>query len=231
MIEINLLPGARKKKKGSSSSASLNLGAVFGDLASTLKDPWLAVAIGGIVIGVAASAAMYVLQGRETAALAEQQRVAVQDSTRYAAVLAQRSLAESQRDSILRQIAIISAIDGDRYIWPHVMDEISRALPTYTWLRSVSQTTSSAPISPEAAAAGEAPGLGLRLVAYTVDIQAVTIYMKNLEASPFLENVTLGLSDKAVTDGKEVTQFTLDMQYSKPDGSAIRTVPLSIAVR
>lgn len=230
MIEINLLPGARKKK-GSSKSASLNLGAVFGDLASKLKDPWLAIAIVGVVIGLSASGAMYLLQGREAAALEEQQRVAVQDSTRYAAVLAQRSAAESQRDSIMRQIAVISAIDGDRFIWPHVMDEVARALPTYTWLRSVSQTSSSAPISPEAAAAGDAPRLGLRIVAYTVDIQAVTIYMKNLEASPFLENVTLGVSDKALTDGKEVTQFTLDMQYSKPDGSAIRTVPLSIAVR
>jgi Tfp pilus assembly protein PilN len=230
MIEINLLPGARKKK-GSSKSASLNLGAVFGDLASKLKDPWLAIAIVGVVVGLSASGVMYVWQGREAAALEEQQRVAVQDSTRYAAVLAQRSAAESQRDSIMRQIAVISAIDGDRFIWPHVMDEVARALPTYTWLRSVSQTSSAAPISPEAAAAGNAPRLGLRLVAYTVDIQAVTIYMKNLEASPFLENVTLGVSDKAMTDGKEVTQFTLDMQYSKPDGSAIRTVPLSIAVR
>jgi Tfp pilus assembly protein PilN len=230
MIEINLLPGARKKK-GSSKSASLNLGAAFGDFASKLKDPWLAIAIGGVVIGLAASGGMYVLQSRESATLEEQQRVAVQDSTRYAAVLAQRSAAESQRDSILRQIAVISAIDGDRFIWPHVMDEVSRALPTYTWLRSLIQTSSSAPISPEAAAAGSAPRLGLRLVAYTVDIQAVTIYMKNLEASPFLENVTLGVSDKAMTDGKEVTQFTLDMQYTKPDGSLIRTVPLSIAVR
>lgn len=230
MIEINLLPGARKKKR-SSSSASLNLGAVFGELASRLKDPWLAIAVIGVVIGLASSGAMYVLQGREAAALEEQQRVAVQDSTRYAAVLAQRGAAESQRDSILRQIAVISAIDGDRFIWPHVMDELSAALPTYTWLRSVSQTSASAPISPEAAAAGETPRLGLRLIAYTVDIQAVTIFMKNLEASPFLENVTLGVSEQAVTDGKEVTQFTLDMQYSKPDGSVIRTVPLSIAVR
>lgn len=230
MIEINLLPGARKKK-GSSKSASLNLGAVFGDLASRLKDPWLAIAIVGVVIGLSASGAMYVAQDREAATLEEQQRVAVQDSTRYAAVLAQRSAAESQRDSILRQIAVISVIDGDRFIWPHVMDEVARALPTYTWLRSVLQTSAAAPISPEAAAAGNAPRLGLRIVAYTVDIQAVTIYMKNLEASPFLENVTLGVSEQAVTDGKEVTQFTLDMQYSKPDGSAIRTVPLSIAVR
>jgi hypothetical protein len=34
-----------------------------------------------------------------------------------------------------------------------------------------------------------------------------------------------------VTDVKEVTQFQIDMQYSKPDPSVIRTVPLSISVR
>jgi Tfp pilus assembly protein PilN len=209
----------------------VNVGALFADLGSRLKDPWLAVAVGGVAIGVAVTALMFVFQGRQEAALEEQQRIAVQDSTRYSAVLAQRTAAEAQRDSILRQIAIISAIDGDRFVWPHVMDEVSRALPTYTWLRSLSQSSSSAPISPEAAAAGEVAPLAIRLVAYTVDQQAVTIFMKQLEASPFLQNVTLGVSEQAVTDGKEVTQFQLDMQYQKPDASVIRTVPLSIAVR
>jgi Tfp pilus assembly protein PilN len=230
MIEINLLPGARKKSR-STKGASVNVGALFAGVGSSLKDPWLAVAVGGVAIGVAVTALMYVFQGREQSALEEQQRIAVQDSTRYAAVLAQRSAAEAQRDSILRQIVIISAIDGDRFVWPHVMDEVARALPTYTWLRSLAQSSASTPISPEAVAAGEVPPLTIRLVAYTVDQQAVTIFMKQLEASPFLKNVTLGVSEQAVTDGKEVTQFQLDMQYMKPDASVIRTVPLSIAVR
>lgn len=230
MIEINLLPGARKKTR-STKGASVNVGALFAGVGSRLKDPWLAVAVGGVVIGVAVTALMFVLQGREQSTLEEQQRIATQDSTRFAAVLAQRNAAEAQRDSILRQIVIISAIDGDRFVWPHVMDEVARALPTYTWLRSLAQSSASTPISPEAVAAGEVPPLTIRLVAYTVDQQAVTIFMKQLEASPFLKNVTLGVSEQAVTDGKEVTQFQLDMEYSKPDASVIRTVPLSIAVR
>ena len=156
---------------------------------------------------------------------------AVQDSTQFAAVLAQRDAAQAQRDSILRQIAVISAIDGDRFLWPHVMDEIARALPTYTWLRSVAQTSASAPVSPEVVAAGTEPRVTIRVIAYTVDVQAVTIFMKQLEASPFLENVTLGVSEQAVTDGKPVTQFQLDMHFQKPELSVIRTVPLSIAVR
>lgn len=230
MIEINLLPGARKKKS-SSGGSSLNVGAALSDLASRLKDPWLIIAVVGVVLGLASAGAMWFVQGRQQATLEEQQRIAVQDSTRYAAVLAQRSAAEAQRDSILRQIAVISALDGDRFTWPHVMDEVARALPTYTWLRTVTQSSSTAPITPEQVAAGEAPRLSIRVVAYTVDIQAVTIYMKQLEASPFFENVILGSTEVAVTDGKEVTQFQVSMTYTKPDSSAIRTVPLSLAVR
>lgn len=230
MIEINLLPGARKKSR-SSRTASLNLGAILAELSARFRDPWLVIAIAGVVIGLAGVGGQFWFQKRTAAALEQQQQVAVQDSSRYAAVLSQRRAAESQRDSILRQIAVIRAIDGDRFVWPHILDELSRALPTYTWLSSVLQSSSAAPVTPEAAAAGTAPSLGVRVIAYTVDIQAVTIYMKQLEASPFFENVILGSTEVAVTDGKEVTQFQVSMTYTKPDSSAIRTVPLSLAVR
>jgi len=230
MIEINLLPGARKKTR-SSRTASVNIGAILSDLSARFKDPWLIIAIAGVVIGLAGVGGQYFYQARTKTTLDAQQRVAVQDSARYAAVLAQRRSAESQRDSILRQIAVIRAIDGDRFVWPHIMDELARALPTYTWLSSVVQSTSAAAITPEQAAAGVAPRLGVRVIAYTADIQAVTIFMRQLEASPFFENIVLGTTELAVTDGKEVTQFQVTLTYSKPDSTAIRTVPLSIAVR
>lgn len=230
MIEINLLPGARKKSR-SSRTASLNIGAILGELSARFKDPWLIIAIVGVVLGLAGVGGQFFLQKRTTAALEEQQRIAVQDSARYAAVLSQRRAAESQRDSILRQIAVIRAIDGDRFVWPHILDELARALPTYTWLSSVVQSSSAAAVTPEQAAAGAAPRLNIRIVAYTADIQAVTIFARQLEASPFFNNIVIGGTDLAVTDGKEVTQFTVTMSYTKPDTSAIRTVPLSIAVR
>jgi Tfp pilus assembly protein PilN len=230
MIEINLLPGARKKK-GASKGASVNVGAILEQLRGRFQDPWLLIAIGGVVLGGAITGLMWFTQSSQTAELAERERIAVQDSTRYAAVLAQRSVAEAQRDSLLRQIAVISAIDGDRFVWAHVLDEVARALPTYTWLRSVQQSNTVAPQSPEAVAAGNGPQTNIRVNAYTVDLQAVTIFMKNLEASPFLQNVTISSSESVQLQGKDVYQFQLDVQYQKPDSSAIRTVPLSIAVR
>ena len=230
MIEINLLPGARKKAK-SSGGSKVDVRALAASLGERFKDPWLGVAVGGAAVGLLAVGAMWFLQGREEADLLERERVAVQDSTRFEGVVRATRQAEAQRDSIMRQMAIIAAIDGERYVWPHVMDEISRALPTYTWLRSVTQSNAATAVSPEAVAAGTAPRLSVRVVGLTVDLQALTVFMKNLEASDFIENVVPASSQLTSVEGKQVTEFTLDMVYSKPPASAVRTVPMTIAVR
>ncbi len=70
-----------------------------------------------------------------------------------------------------------------------------------------------------------------RLVGNTVDIQALTRFMKLLEASPFIQNVQLAKSEIAMVDGKEVTEFVLDAQYERPDSSMIVTAPVSLSVR
>ena len=75
------------------------------------------------------------------------------------------------------------------------------------------------------------PRVHLKIVGNTVDIQALTRFMKLLEASPFMENVQLEKSSIVLIDGKEVTEFTLTASYQEPDPSAIKTVPVSLAVR
>ena len=248
MIEINLLPGARKKAR--SRGPSLNIGEAFRNLAQRIRDPWLISAVSGVAIGLVAIGVMWTWQGRRESGLTEREQRAVQDSTRYASVIAERGSAEAQRDSVLRQIAVITTIDGTRLIWPHVLDEISRALPPYLWLQSIAQTSAVSLESPEVqagvgkpekkgrkdAAKGVMPPsdevvLALQLTGSTVDIQALTHFMKALEASPFLRNVQLVTSDAVVRQGKEATEFRLDMQYQKPDASALRTVPFTVSVR
>jgi Tfp pilus assembly protein PilN len=246
MIEINLLPGARKKTR--SRGPSFNIGDVLKDLQSRVRDPWMISAVAGVVVGLVAIGAMWTLQSRRESSLIEREQKAVQDSTRYASVIAERAKAEAQRDSVQRQIAVISAIDGTRLVWPHVLDEISRAMPPYVWLRSVTQTSAVSNESPEvqagvskaapkkgparpAAQQGDENVLALQIVGNTVDIQALTRFMKALEASPFLQNVTLVRSDVVMQQGKEATEFRLDMQYEKPDPSVLRTVPFTVSVR
>jgi Tfp pilus assembly protein PilN len=245
MIEINLLPGSRKKSRRT--GPSLDLPGVLRDLGSRVRDPWLISAVAGVTVGVAAIVLMWSLQGHKESDLTEREQKAVQDSTRYASVIAERGHAEAQRDSVKKQIAVITTIDGTRLIWPHVLDEISRAMPPYVWLRAVTQTSAVSNDSPEVQAgvappsakkkdarpvpAGDENVLALQVTGNTVDIQALTRFIRALEASPFLQNVQLVRSDVVMQQGKEATEFRLDMQYQKPDASALRTVPFSVSVR
>ena len=71
----------------------------------------------------------------------------------------------------------------------------------------------------------------MRLVGHTVDIQALTRFMKDLDASPFLTNVQLDKSELALDQGKEVTQFQLTVGYRRPDTTVVRRVPLNLSDR
>jgi Tfp pilus assembly protein PilN len=250
MIEINLLPGAgRKARKGA--GPKLDIGAAFTSIRDRIRDPFLIGAIASGVIGVAVVAFMWVSQTTRETKLDETLQKAVQDSTRYSSVLREREMAEAKRDTIVRSLNMLRAIDDDRYIWPHVMDEVSRALPPYTWLVSLGFSgtaqaqTAITTIAPAADTASKSrrskhkpvatvivrDTVRLRLVGNTVDIQALTRFMKALEVSPFLEQVQLAKSERANDNGKEVTQFQLDMLYTRPSPTEVRRVPLAVSVR
>jgi len=248
MIEINLLPGSGKKAKKSGGGAKLNIGASLGSLRGKVRDPWLLSAIGCGVIAFLATGGLYTTQNARQARLDKDLENAVQDSTRYATVLRERETVEAKRDTVLRSLNMIRAIDDDRYIWPHVMDEVSNALPPYTWVVSLGFTgvgQATAPVRTIIPVLNEGvigrkhkiateivkDTVKVRLVGNTVDIQALTRFMKQLETSPFLENVQLMSSQRATDNGKEVTQFQLDMLYTRPSAQSVRRVPLAVSVR
>jgi len=237
MIEINLSPGASRKSKGR--GAGFSLSGAFGDAKSSIKEPFMIVAIVSVLGAAAGIGGLHITQAAMAAELATREEQAVADSTRFAGVLRQRRAAEAKRDSVQHQLEVIKSIDSDRFVWPHVMDEISRALPPYTWVKSLAVATpqmapggSAAPADTTKPAAPITPELmKFRLVGNTVDIQALTRFMKLLEASPFIQGVQLARSEMAMVDGKEVTEFTLEAQYERPDSSMLVTVPVSLSVR
>jgi Tfp pilus assembly protein PilN len=250
MIEINLLPGARRKaRKGGGSK--VDFAASFAAMRERIREPWLIGSVAVTSVALIAVGVLYFQQTRTESQLDDKLQKAVQDSTRYASVLKEHDKAEARRDTVLRSLNLIRAIDDDRYIWAHVMDEVSKALPPYTWLVSLGFTglgQAQAPIATIAAAAPDTSAGGrkkrraintviprdtvrVRLVGNTVDIQALTRFIRQLEASPFLEQIQLAKSERAVDNGKEITQFQLDMMYSRPDPSMMKRVPLAVSVR
>ena len=242
MIEINLLPGSGKKGKAKGGGGGADIGAAFRGFASKVTDPFLLGAVGSGVLAAAAIGALYTQQLTRQKSLEDKERRAVKDSIQYAVVVKSIRKAQAQRDSVVRQLNIIKVIDNNRFVWPHVMDEVSRALPPYTWLTSLQQTNVSA--APDASApaarhkkgenadsAAAAQPVQLQIVGNTVDIQALTRFMKALEASPFLENVTLVKTTVIPVEGKEVTEFQLTGTYQQPDSALVKRVPISLSVR
>lgn len=250
MIEINLLPGAGRKK--AARAKSVDFGAMAAGISGRLRDRFLIGSIAATVVCAAGVGLLYMLQTTRESTLLERREVSLRDSTRYANFLKDRYRAESTRDTLLRQVNVIRSIDEDRYVWPHVLDEISRALPQYTWLTAVSftgtpQGSNNVVVTPKtgedtsAAKKRKAPKrmdttipkdvISIRISGRTVDIQAVTRFMKDLEASPYLSNVQLDKSELAVEQGKEVAQFQLTVGYTRPDSLMLHRVPLTLSVR
>jgi Tfp pilus assembly protein PilN len=249
MLEINLLPGGARKK-GASGGSSLDFAAMLAGLNSRLGDKVLIGCIAVMVIAAGTGAYLYYRQTNDRTVAEERLTKAIEDSARYAKVVASRNIAEAKRDTLLRQVNLIRAIDDDRYIWPHIMDEISRALPDYTWITNLTYSGGAAgannvvasppPPKPDpldtSKVKKKAPGLttaiprdpvSLRLTGRTVDIQAMTRFMKQLEDSPFLANIvnerTTPSADRSQGD---YWQFQLVISYTRPDSTAVRRLPL-----
>ncbi|MEP6905406.1 MAG: PilN domain-containing protein [Gemmatimonadales bacterium] len=255
MIKVNLLPGAGGKSDGGS---DFNLGALLHSATAGIRDKFMIGAVATVSVVTVSVALLYMGQAAKERGLVERERKAVEDSTRFKVVLAAKAKAEATRDSLYQQVAIIKSIDASRYLWPHLLDEISNSLPQYTWLTSVTQTsappssvaTDSATAAKAALAKNGGPAKPLdprtrkihadsvlaaasrstkfRIIGHTVDIQALTLFMKTLEASPFIQNVTLTRSDMVTSEGKEVTEFSLEAESQVPPPFLIKSVSLAV---
>ncbi len=211
MIEVNLLPGGAKRR--SSRAFSFSMPSFGGGGGGGGLDLWM---IGAVFAWILALG--YILnEYRGTTGEMEELQVAieqaVQDSSRFSLQSERIEELRSRRDSINRRIAVIQQIDQGRYIWAHVMDEVSRALPDYTWLIGISAT------SPE-----PEPGVFIEGLAGTPF--AVALFVSNLEASPFFRRVELDGSTAVTEGGETVQQFAIELLYEQPPFDELDSEPL-----
>ena len=242
MITVNLRPDLKRKRARSPFKGVME--GVRG-LGGSVKDPlllatavcWLAVLgwLGYVVIGTT----------RELNALEPQLEATRSEHKRFKAFLAEKRHQETIRDSLVAQIGVIRTVDGDRYVWAHLMDEVTKAIPAYTWLVDMGNAApAAAPASastPASAAATKSdstkpapfvsPVVVFDVNGRTVDIQAYTRFLRQLEASPWITDVTPVSAQTVVEKERPVTAFTIRATYRQADSAYIRTVPLSESVR
>jgi Tfp pilus assembly protein PilN len=213
MIEINLLPGSTKRASGRSMPrlggrnplAALRLPSVGRSLVTV---------VGAWTLALAAVGWMYFSTTSRAAALNIELEAALRDSTRYALQRAQGDSLAAQEAIIAQKLQLIQAIDSRRYVWPHILDEVSAALPAYVWLLSLSGS------------AAEATHPQVRMTGMAGTTFALTHFMEQLEASPFLQSVRLISSEQQRVDNRTVHTFALEMTYAEPPPEAIQTTPL-----
>ena len=237
MIEINLLPG--KKKKAAGAGMSFSMPDIKG-LIAQVKDPWLIGAIVAWVIVGGGGAALFITERARLAAAESRLENVKTEKRRYDIVIAQKRQAEKVRDSLLYQINVIRDIDADRYIWPHVLDQATKALPPYTWITRVQSVSAivapgqgqpaNQPVTVEEDSAGVST-VRVSIDGRTVDIQAYTTFLRQLAASPWFTDVTPASSQTVIEADRPVTAFNVTVRYRIADSVYIRTVPLVQAVR
>ena len=250
MIEINLLPSGTARRPAARRERSGGM-----SLPGSGADPRVAGLAGAALLVVVLGAFGWWRQSTHAAELGAQIERERADSLRLARTIALMKSMESRRDTIEQKMAVIRSVDGRRYQWPHLMDEISRAVPPYTWLTRVAAAAGSAsgprpgapPVpapAPPAPAAGDTSkkgGTGGAVAAalpppppppsFSVEgsaatTQALTRFMKNLEGSAFIRDVALVTSETTETQGRSYLKFTLEARWEQPDSTLVETVPV-----
>ncbi len=213
MIEVNLLPGG-KKRTGKGGGFKLGLP----DLKAMPADPFI---IGAVIVGIASAGLTgwwYTDLNNRNTELAVALEDAIQDSTDFHDLIENNSTLQARQDSVAQKVEIIQEIDAGRYVWPHVLDEVARALPDFLWITALQQVS-----------VGD-------FVEFRIDGRAgnniaVTTFMAALEASPFVRGVRLISSEQALEalpggDDQLVIVFTLEAAYEQPAFELLETVPL-----
>ncbi len=212
MIEVNLIPGGRKRQSRKR-SVSFSGPSIKG----FPSDRWVQAAIVAVVLALGAAGYFWFsLRGdKEDVAVALES--AVQDSARFADLIERTNGLRARRDSIVQRVGVIQEIDQGRYIWPHVLDQVARALPDYTWLTEVSQISAS-------------PDLRVKVEGRAGNNLALTVFMDQLEASEYFRGIKLISSEQApqTIDGSQqvVYAFELQMSFVQPALDSLNSVPL-----
>lgn len=209
MIEINLVPGAAKRRRRGGGGVGLpgKLKGVklpeFDRLMAFTVVMWLVVP--------ALTLWMFLQQRGDRDELQAQYEAMQLDSANLASVYAQVAELDTIRRLVAERVAVIEEIDQARYNWPHIMEEVYRAIPDFLWLDNLRDVPLGAdPMQPSFSIAGKA-----------ANPYAVSDFMVNLEASPFIKDVRYTTLEQTEDNGKQVYAFVVDGTWENPPPDVI----------
>lgn len=216
MINVNLHPEGQKARRKSRPGSGLKLPSFdlggWGGLDALRGDPWRTAMIISFIVVPVGVLAMWFTQRAQASDLESRLETALADSTRLADLRALSDSLLARQNEIRERISLIERLDGDRFVWPHLMDQISEALPTGAWITSMEKR-------------GALPDLSVELQAVAATPMTITEFARALEASRHIARVRIVRSQRQTTGGREGHAFTLMIHYSQP-AEPVETAPL-----
>lgn len=214
MIEVNLHPSAEKKgrgRKGGFSGIDFEMPEFggFSPVETFRSEPWKAACLIVLVVVPLLAGFLWFRQSSRAGDLETRLEEARQDSVRLADLRELSDSLTARRQEIRDRVELVRGLDDNRFVWPHLLDEVARALPQQAWLRGLKQR-------------GELPDLQMQIMGTASRPLIITEFVRNLEGSPFVGDVQIVGSNRQMSDGVSTQSFVLEVTYSPPPESAVR---------
>jgi type IV pilus assembly protein PilN len=120
-----------------------------------------------------------------------------------------RDIAEIRRlkeqiDAMLSRKQVIESLQSTRAETVHLFNELAQSMPDGVYLKSIKQNARR-----------------VTLVGYAQSNARVSHLMRNIEASPFLEQPSLVEAKAAMLESRRVSEFTLALSIRQPESEAL----------
>lgn len=216
MIEVNLHPERGGTRRGPRRRLPISLPTSFpkfgGGGGAGGRDTWTILAIGLPVLAILVVGWLWFSQRSERSELEVRLEAAAEDSARLSDL---RSLSDSltaRESRIARRLELVKSLDDGRFVWPHLLDEIGRAVPSYTWLTSLRQNAVE-------------PQLQVQVDGLAANPLAITEFVRNLQDSPYVGEVRILGSQQELVENVAAQAFKLMIVYESPPPEVIRSEP------
>ena len=214
MLEVNLHPDRGRKRGG-----GFDAGELLGSLRSLVPsggggDPWsVALAVAALIVLGGGGILWYNQSSRLDEVESRIQSMA-KDSARLANLQGIVDSLETRRAQIRDRMSRVEDLDRGRYVWPHLLNELSRSLPESAWLTGVER-------------ASTGPDVRVLVQGVAASPLVITQYVRNLREQQHIGDVEMGGSERQqLEDGGYGHSFELTVTYRRPPPASIRTRPL-----
>jgi Tfp pilus assembly protein PilN len=206
MIEVNLNPEAgRKRRRRRGLLSGRGLASLRGGLGG--REPWTTAAVAVVAVVLLGSGFLWLSQRSTASDIAERLATATTDSIRLSDLRALGDSLVARRQEIDDRLFLVQQLDGGRFTWPHILDEVSGALPEYAWLTSIKR------LAP-------APSLRVEIQGIAAAPLIITDFIQRLENSFFIDNVQIKTTALQEIEGLAAQGFTLEIAYNQPAAAA-----------